>query len=221
VYSVEEHAALFCAAIRSLRPTGPYLLGGHCYGGIAAFEIARQLMASGQEVGLLALFEVPTPGYPKVVRHWKKYFRQSASLVSALVRRESPVDWAQVRSHAEVWRKLFRRKRQALTRRALVTAGMQAMVEPIERIELRNERAGRAYAPGKLHCDVVHFLAADQHHSTVILDDPRLGWRDVTGPGFSIRKVPGVAEAIFRPPNVGELASQLCVLLDTANSKNL
>ena len=217
VYSVEEHAARFCAAIRSLRPEGPYLLGGHCYGGIVAFEIARQLVAGGQDVGLLALFEVPTPGYPKVVRHWKRYVRHSATLFSTLVDRKSHVDFSQVRSHLGVWRKLFRRKRQALTRRALVSAGMQAVVEPIERVEFRNERAGRAYAPGKLNCKVVHFLAADEPHSTVILDDPRLGWRDVTGPGFSVRKVPGRADAIFKPPNVSELASQLHALLDGEN----
>jgi hypothetical protein len=133
------------------------------------------------------------------------------------VRREGHVDWGQIRSHIDVWRSLFRRKKQALTRRALVAAGMQAVVEPREPIDIRNERAGRAYAPGKLRCNVVHFLAGDQHHSTVILDDPRLGWRDVTGPGFSVRKVPGVADAIFKPPNVGELASQLRALLDAAN----
>jgi len=220
VYSIEEQAERFGASIRSLRPEGPYLLGGHCYGGIVAFEVARQLVADGQDVALLALFEVPTPGYPKVARHWRKYFRQSAALLSALVRREGHVDWGQIRSHIDVWRSLFRRKKQALTRRALVAAGMQAVVEPREPIDIRNERAGRAYAPGKLRCNVVHFLAGDQHHSTVILDDPRLGWRDVTGPGFSVRKVPGVADAIFKPPNVGELASQLRALLDGANSTN-
>ena len=64
-----------------MRPESPYLLGGHCYGGILAFEIARQLVAAGQNVALLVLFETPTPGYPKIVRHWKKYLRQSADFV--------------------------------------------------------------------------------------------------------------------------------------------
>ena len=86
VYTLEEHAARLRATIRTLRSEGPYLLGGHCYGGILAFEIARQLVAAGQEVALLALFEVPTPGYPKILRHWSKYLRQSAKQVSGLLR---------------------------------------------------------------------------------------------------------------------------------------
>lgn len=219
IYTVEEHAAHFSAAIRALHPQGPYLLGGHCYGGIVAFETARQLVAAGQQVSLLALFEVPTPGYPKVARQWKRYCRQSANLLAALLQRDH-LNWAQVRSHAAVWKKLIRKKRQALTRRALVGAGMQSMLESIEKVGNRNERAGRAYAPGKLQCKVVHFLASDEHHSTVILDDPRLGWRDMAGPGFSVRKVPGIAAAIFQPPNVSDLASQLRGLLDGANALN-
>jgi pimeloyl-ACP methyl ester carboxylesterase len=40
--------------IRSYRPNGPYLLAGHCMGGIIAFEAARQLSAAGERVALLA-----------------------------------------------------------------------------------------------------------------------------------------------------------------------
>jgi thioesterase domain-containing protein len=219
VYTLEEHAARFCTAIHTMRPEGPYLLGGHCYGGILAFEIARQLVAAGQDVALLALFEVPTPGYPKIVRNWRKYVRQSATLVSGLLRGKNGIAWEQMRSHLGVWRTLFGRKRQAMTRRVLVSTHMQAAIEPIERIESRNERAGRAYVPGKLKCNVVHFLAADQFHSTRILDDPRLGWGDAVGETFSVRKVPGIADAIFRPPNVSELGSQLRSLLDCENAR--
>ena len=49
VYTLEEHAARFTAAIRSVRLRGPYILGGHCYGGILAFEAARQLISIGEE----------------------------------------------------------------------------------------------------------------------------------------------------------------------------
>jgi oxalate---CoA ligase len=219
VYTLEEHAARFCTAIRTMRPEGPYLLGGHCYGGILAFEIARQLVAVGQNVALLALFEAPTPGYPKIVRHWRKYLRQSATLVSGLLRGKSVIPWEQVRSHFVVWRMLFWRKRQAVTRRVLVSTHKHAVIEPSERIESRNERAGRAYIPGKLTCNVVPFLAADEFHSTLILDDPRLGWGDVVGDGFSVRKVPGTADAIFKPPNVSELGLQLRSLLDRENAQ--
>ena len=48
--------------LRLLQPCGPYLLSGHCYGGIVAFEMACQLPELGDTVDLLALFDTPTPG---------------------------------------------------------------------------------------------------------------------------------------------------------------
>jgi thioesterase domain-containing protein len=214
IYTLEEHAATFAAAMRSVQPRGPYVLGGHCYGGIVAFEAARQLVAVGEEISLLALFEVPAPGYPKVVRNWKNYFKQSKRLMGALTRGEGRATWMSMRSHIQVLNGLLKRKAQAVSRRRLVGIGLKSMVEPIERRACKNERAGRSYEPKQLRCNVVQFIAGDELHSTLVLDDPRLGWRDQVGAGFSVRRVPGIADGIFKEPNVPELASQLRALLD-------
>ncbi len=58
---VEEIAAHFIHEMRSVRPHGPYLLGGYSFGGIVAFEMAQQLRAAGEEVPLLALFDTYDP----------------------------------------------------------------------------------------------------------------------------------------------------------------
>lgn len=50
--SLASHYAL---EIRRLQPQGPYLVGGFCQGGVVAFEIARLLRASGEDVALLCL----------------------------------------------------------------------------------------------------------------------------------------------------------------------
>jgi hypothetical protein len=41
-------------------PNGPFRLGGHCNGGLLAWEIARQLEQLGRCVELVALIEVPS-----------------------------------------------------------------------------------------------------------------------------------------------------------------
>lgn len=43
--------------LRSLQPQGPYLLGGYSMGGTIAFEMAQQLIASGDKVDLLVLVD--------------------------------------------------------------------------------------------------------------------------------------------------------------------
>ena len=58
---IEDLAASYVSEIRGLQPEGPYYLGGLSFGGIVAFEMAQQLIAAGEEVALLALFDTPTP----------------------------------------------------------------------------------------------------------------------------------------------------------------
>jgi nonribosomal peptide synthetase DhbF len=59
--TVEETAAHYIEEMRSVRPEGPYLLLGHSAGGVVAFEMARQLVAAGQEVSFLGLLDASFP----------------------------------------------------------------------------------------------------------------------------------------------------------------
>jgi thioesterase domain-containing protein len=53
--SIEAMAEYHLHSLREVQPSGPYLLGGHCNGGLIAFEMARRLEAGGERVALLAL----------------------------------------------------------------------------------------------------------------------------------------------------------------------
>ncbi|NES70171.1 MAG: hypothetical protein F6K24_35640 [Okeania sp. SIO2D1] len=50
-------ATCYIKAIQTVRPIGPYYLGGWSFCGVVAWEMARQLQVSGQEVALLALID--------------------------------------------------------------------------------------------------------------------------------------------------------------------
>ncbi|MDO5712427.1 MAG: thioesterase domain-containing protein, partial [Micrococcales bacterium] len=62
--SVQEAARKHVTLVRSVQPYGPYHLAGHSFGGIVAFEMARQLRELGEEVALLAILDSfpPDPG---------------------------------------------------------------------------------------------------------------------------------------------------------------
>ncbi|HOM18842.1 MAG TPA: thioesterase domain-containing protein, partial [Thermoguttaceae bacterium] len=55
--TVQDMVAHYLAAIRSVQPNGPYLLGGWSLGGNLAFAMASQLAQEGEPVELLALFD--------------------------------------------------------------------------------------------------------------------------------------------------------------------
>ena len=58
--SVEEIAAHYLKEICTVQPHGPYRLGGNCFGGLVAFEMANQLQSKGETVDLLALLNPAT-----------------------------------------------------------------------------------------------------------------------------------------------------------------
>ncbi len=55
--SVSEMATAHLEAIRPVRPKGPYVIGGFCVGGLVAYELARQIEASGETVEMLLIID--------------------------------------------------------------------------------------------------------------------------------------------------------------------
>ncbi|MBW4635809.1 MAG: amino acid adenylation domain-containing protein [Iphinoe sp. HA4291-MV1] len=58
---IEDMAATYIKALQTIQPQGPYQLAGWSMGGAIAFEMAVQLVASGQKVSLLALIDSYAP----------------------------------------------------------------------------------------------------------------------------------------------------------------
>ncbi len=54
---IEDMAAQYVRELRAVQPHGPYLLSGWSLGGLTALEAARQLVAAGEPVELVALLD--------------------------------------------------------------------------------------------------------------------------------------------------------------------
>ncbi len=57
VYGIRNIAANYIRILKQRQPKGPYLLGGWCYGGVVAHEMACQLEAAGEEVRHLFMLD--------------------------------------------------------------------------------------------------------------------------------------------------------------------
>ena len=58
-------ASRFLPEILAVEPTSPYLLGGYSFGGLVAFELARQLTEAGREIRLVAMIDAWGRGSPR------------------------------------------------------------------------------------------------------------------------------------------------------------
>jgi thioesterase domain-containing protein len=60
--TVKEMALTYAEEISEAQPTGPFIIGGMCAGGMAAMEVARDLQGRGREPGPVILVDPPLPG---------------------------------------------------------------------------------------------------------------------------------------------------------------
>ena len=205
---IEDAARLAVDAIRRVRPQGPYIVAGHCYGGVVAFEAARQLILQRERVVCLVLFDTPAPGYPKLHRHWRRYAAQAREMASTLAHGRWPVAVSDAAAHLRAIGRIAARK----------FAGRAARVVPSALLAGRGQRAlnglaMRAYSPRDFSAPIVQFIPADPAATTRLLDDPRLGWRDFARAGFEARTVAGDHISMFEPPRADALAHHLRALL--------
>ncbi|MDB6019201.1 MAG: Glutamate-semialdehyde aminotransferase [Pedosphaera sp.] len=77
--TLEAMAAHYVKLLREFQPEGPYYLGGWCFGGNVAWEMAQQLAAAGQTVALLALLETWAQSPP--ITYYRYYIHRLGCLL--------------------------------------------------------------------------------------------------------------------------------------------
>ena len=89
--SVEAMAAEYLREIKAFQPDGPYYLCGYSFGGLVAFEMARRLWESGDEVGLVGLFDTTMSPLRWPLRVWLSIVRRRLAQFAAGVS-AAPID---------------------------------------------------------------------------------------------------------------------------------
>jgi len=215
--SIEDMAANYLADLRAHRPQGPYLLGGYCFGGVVAYEMARQLEASGEKVALLGLINCspPNTGYERPNRHtlaWKLKFVRNIFY------------WIGCFCFSWTWRErkdFVRWKLAVLRRKATGTSAPpeQAQLDLTDLDELLNladyslkqrelwqhhVRLLLAYRPGTYGGAVTLFRT--RGHALVTSFDEHYGWSELVRGGVTIRLMPGGHGNILDEPHVRAVA---------------
>ena len=214
----EEMAAHYVKEMRTLQPEGPYFIGGHCFGGLIAFEIAQQLHAQRESVAFLALFDCYAPrqrrstGSFLVSRYAYKILRilelakvYVGNLMLLGPRERFP--YIKATSNRALY-KLYMRvgypwASAARTRKAIFNAGTEA---------------ARKYDPEIYQGHVTLFRASQLRAGSP--RDLQMGWGRLARGGLDVHVVPGYFGQIIREPRVRLLAKQFIACLSKAQGMN-
>jgi FkbH-like protein len=218
---LEDMAAHYVEVVRARQPEGPYHLGGYCFGGNVAYEMARQIQAEGGRVALLALIDSPPAnvGY-ETVQWWRPeftalfarnlyYWLQDFRTVPARDRRRFMARKVRV-----FGRKLARWARGARAQQAVdleEIIDLAHFPEPELKLWEIHLRALAGYQPQP--CSAQATLFRTRGHPLLSSFARDLRWSGLARGGVAVHLIPGSHENIFIEPNVKSLALSLTAAL--------
>jgi len=209
---IESMAAYYIHALKEVQPQGPYQLGGFCFGGVVAFEIARQMEAGGDKVSMLAVLESAPPNLEKASEMSAEAARFSIENVYENLRdfvSHKPSEQVEMvrRKARKVKEKLIKRNGDRQAPAALNDLiDMTKYPKDYVRYAETHWKALESYKPGQYGGAVHLFRARKQPLRSF---DPSLGWSFLAPGRVKITVIPGTHESIVQDPNVQILAAKI------------
>jgi amino acid adenylation domain-containing protein len=213
--TIEELAEAYLGDLRAFQPEGPYHLGGYCFGGLVAYEMARRLFDEGRQVGLLALINSTAPNSSYTQFRWTP---SSAVRFGANICLRTAYS---VASHPEKLGGFFKWKARSLARRVQgrVPVSHQEPARSLDHdewVDLSDypEDQRRVW---RTHLEAIARYHPQPYRGTVTLFRTPVhllycsyaadyGWADLALGGLDIQVIPGAHETIMEEPGVKRLA---------------
>jgi amino acid adenylation domain-containing protein len=197
---MEDIAGHYVAEIMVQNPVGPYALAGYSFGGIIAYEMARQLREAGKEVNMLAMFDTYAYRSDYFDPLPKKLFNRAWFFIKQVIH--------SILLFFKRPKETYKYKTEMLKRRVIrkywdMRYGKEQKQEGFfgyaNKIDLANEEAERNYKMTPYPLTVQIFRA--QQHTFYMADFKYLGWKPYALNGVHIHDIPGEHNKIFAPPN--------------------
>ncbi len=218
LYTVEEMATHYINEIRAFLPEGPYLIGGHSFGGWIAIEMANQLHHQGRNAALVILLD--TGANTLEFMKWsERVLYKTKSLIERTVNVVQNIVFSSKKDRLEYVKKLNMRykRRQDVQKWAMHIPDLEIdelqVPKYLKNIRQINYAAAYKYTHNK-YCGKVTLLKAEKR-GVGEYDKEFLGWKHFAEE-VDIHVIPGNHISIIEEPNVQVLARVLQNCIDQA-----
>ncbi len=225
--SIVQLARRYVRELKGFQPEGPYCLGGFCFGGNLAFEMAGQLEAEGASVGLVLLFNSTPPNSEYENPRWSPGLAGRFLInVGRWMGRFGAWDINNQRRFL-AWksRTLWQHAVRIVRRDAALSSAMDRQTE----INLADVRAeDRPLWNAHLEARRSHnhrpfggrvALLRTSTHQFLCSFDAAFGWGAYAPAGVTVRIVPGLHQSMLQEPHVQVIGREVQACLDAVAGK--
>ncbi|MFD2917700.1 non-ribosomal peptide synthetase [Psychroserpens luteus] len=216
--SIDQMAADYVAEIVASNPKGPYALAGFSYGGIVAYEMARQLKAQGREVKILAQFD--TYVFPEY--YYSSPLKKKILSLTYLSGKVVYIFLNMFSSKKNFNRRLELIKLQISGLKLRLKHGKAKQFELQFNVPLKMQ-TNHNIATGNYTItpqDIVIDLFRAKEEVNFVHDHKFLGWKKMALKGIRKHMVTGNHVDMFEKQNVEDFATSLQHVLDHRNSEH-
>ena len=199
--SLEAIASHYIGEILENNPVGPYALGGYSYGGVIAFEMAKQLRAMGKEVKMLAMLDTVVRGAITGESENQKFGNRVATISKkaawnikdAIKYPSSSLKYRSYALNRAFKRWVFKIKPGDAPKPNDGTKDYSKLIDKI------NLEAFNKYRIQPMDGSIYLFRAKERRY--YLKDQTFLGWKPYVREYIKVREVPGDHLTLFDPPN--------------------
>jgi len=198
--SIEAMAAAYLHEMRQTGWTGPWFLAGYSGGGTTAFEIARRLLALGEEVPMVVVLD----GFSPHVR-WNGALRRGWAHLKKF-RTHGP-------SFAHYFLQHVMTRRRKLARRERLVAARRVLPPKMRAFDLAESfaTAFRQYRCVRLDTQIVLYRAT--HQADVLFKPTReQGWGECSSRPIDVVHLEGDHTSICSSPGLAELDQRMATI---------
>jgi amino acid adenylation domain-containing protein len=207
--TVDAMARRLVGLMREVQPLGPYRIAGWSFGGLLAYQMARQLRASGERVEFLALIDTFLPG---AAGAQDGYATPTEVLLELCAAQAGPAST----SFEETFEHLRASSLMPPHFEGLSVTEVHAQCSYLQ----QHTHAMSRFHAEPLDVPVHLFVASAGADNERLASGPALGWqRCMPATLLHVRQVPGSHMSMMRPPHVPVLAGHLAGALGAAREQ--
>jgi thioesterase domain-containing protein len=212
-------ASVYLNEIKRVQPYGPYYIGGYCFGGLVAYEIANQLIEQGETVQKLFLISTSTP--KQLINKENQYNGYRRSMYSITYRIKSEIDELSTLNFAEKigylkenyfrFANLIKFKAEDVTSSILKKMNLKLLAHSrtyyLRKSIQEFNKSYLNYEPKPIDIDFLLIPVAKR--SNLLPDEDHLGWENMSRRRLHIQDVDSYHRNVMKEPYVKNVASIL------------